>query len=359
MSRDATKSCYIESTRAEIKLKYVLLLALMIVTVIGFQNCGAYKASSMAGSGSSSSGSSTSATLQVDQALQTQSLAILNTRCASCHQTANMGGVNQILDTAHLIASGLVVVGNSSAGRLVGSIVDGTMPPGGGVSAADLQTIKSWIASMHYGSDAPSTPPPAASTPSSPLPAGKIAKADPTLHAAAIQILNVNCAGCHMGDAAQGFTDVLVLNNLVASGLVVAGDPSKGDLLGTIANGTMPQGTGARVQPADVQTLKNWISSITIVDAAGQTAMPTRPALASTFTGVFANVIQPKCVGCHGPVLQDSGKRFDSYTLVKAGIAGIQKECKANTMPQAPYPKLTTAEMNALNAWVAGGTLNN
>jgi mono/diheme cytochrome c family protein len=335
---------------------------LIIAGLSAFQNCGKFHSENltMDSSGlSSPDPGSPGMVLQADQALQTQALTVIQNKCALCHDTANNGNVTQILNVSHLIASGLVVVGDPTQGRLIGSIQDLSMPPSGtAVTATELQTVKDWVSSMHYvpaaGGAAP--PPPG---PVSPLPAGKTAQADPVLHKQAMDILNVNCAGCHQGITSGGITDILVLDGLVRTGLITAKDPTKGRLLGSIADGTMPKGNAARVSAADQAVLKTWINSVTIVDDVGQAKMPTRAALAATFTGVYANLIQPKCIGCHGPIKQDSGKRYDSYTLVKAGAGGIRSECQKGSMPRTPYPAATAAELQALQTWINNGSPNN
>lgn len=195
--------------------------------------------------------------------------------------------------------------------------------------------------------------------PVGPLPAGKTVQVDTALHNSAMQILNVNCAGCHQKITSGGLTNILDVKHLVATGMVKAGDPAQGRLIGAIVDGTMPKGRGARVSAADLQTLKNWISTLKIVDDTGQFPPPTRPALSPTFTGVFANVIQPKCVGCHGPITRFGGKRFDSYSAINASKTDIQSECQSGNMPDTPYPRLDAEELAALKSWISTGALNN
>lgn len=319
-------------------------LILLCLTLFCFQNCDSYHSEF----GLSSNGIGAGMTLQVDQNSQTQSLAILSSNCASCHDTASSGGVTQILDVYHLIGVGLIVPGDPTQGRIIGSIQAGTMPLGGSVSAADLLTLKNWILSMRLvaGGTSPVSPPPSL------LPAGKAVQADTTLHAQAMNIININCAGCHQGVASGGINNILDINQLVLTGLVTAGDPTQGRLIGAITAGTMPYGNGPPVKASDLQILKDWISSMTIVDASlNLPPMPIRVALAPTFASVFANVIQPKCVACH--------LNLNSYSSVKSGAGGILSKCQSGSMPKAPFPVLTNAEMTALQSWIQGGALNN
>lgn len=333
-------------------------IILVSLTLFFFQNCESHHSGDSALNSNSSNGLPPGMTLQVDQNLQAQSLSILSNYCGICHNAASNGGVTQILDVYHLIGVGLVVPGDPSKGRLIGSIQDGTMPKGGAVvTTNELITLKNWITSMKLVGTG-TLPGGGVVTPPA-LPAGKVVRADDVLHAEAMGVLNVNCAGCHQGVVNGGIGSILDINKLVATGLVVAGDASKGRLLGAIADGTMPKGNGARVTASDVQILKNWINSMTIQDETlYPTPMPTRPALTATFTGVFANIIQPKCVACHGPVLT---KKFslDSYSLLFSHRGDVRDKCSTGEMPETPYPAVTGQEMSALQSWINSGAPNN
>ena len=287
--------------------------------------------------------------LIADPVLQKQALEILNVKCGSCHLSSGLGGITNITDPMHLCLTGLVTPGDATKGRLILSITEGSMPQVGSVSTTELQTLKDWITSMSWaGSESP------------PLPAGKTVASDPTLRLSSLKILNVNCAGCHQTITSGGLTDVLNEDNLVSSAFIVAGDPTKGRLIGAIQDGTMPKGSGATVTAADLQILKNWVSSMTIVDADPDSPHPSpRPALNATFAGVYANIIEPKCVGCHGPNLQRDGHRYDTYNNIFSDRNKILSECNDRKMPEAPYPTLTATELSALSSWIADGAPNN
>ncbi len=335
-------------------MKQIIGIFSLVVIAIFFQNCDPYH-SDLKGLSSSSNGFHSGATLDVDQNLQNQSLAILSAKCASCHGSGTSGGVSQILNVTHLIEVQLVVPGNPTQGRLIGSIADGSMPVGTVISSTELTTLRNWISSMRWvGTPPPSNPP------SSPLPAGKVVRADSVLHGQAITILNINCAGCHQGAAEGGISNILDINRLTASGILTPGDPTKGRLIGSINDGTMPKGNGANVTSGDLAILKNWINSMTIVNEnPSLPPLPARAALMPTFAGINAHVIQPKCLGCHGPVLAKDNLNLSTYNAVKSQASKILSECKSDKMPIAPYPFLTTDELSALQAWIDSGALNN
>lgn len=328
------------------------LIALATFVVVSFQNCDAYHGGTAL---NQSSSSLDGFTLEVDQALQAQSLSILSNRCAACHDQVSSGNVTHILDVNHLITSGLVTPGDPNAGRIIGSIAAGTMPPGGGVSAADLQTIKNWVASMRLVGNVPAPSP----TPN-PLPAGKTVQVNPTLHTQAMNILNTNCAGCHFaGQASGGISNILDVNYLVSNSLVVVGDSTLGRLTGSVVDGSMPDGTGARVSAADLQTLRSWINSLTVVDDVGQAKPTMRAGLSPTFTGVFANIIQPKCIACHGPIRRDANLNLSTYQVVFNNRNNILQQCQSGGMPDPPYPRIVGDELTALQTWIQSGAPNN
>lgn len=325
------------------------------ILIVAFQNCG----KPLHGTGTTASNISQNAdlppgvSLTADPALQAQALQILESKCASCHQTGASGGVTQILNVNHLVGSGLVVAGDPTKGALVDSIQSGRMPLNGSITAGEIQTIRDWISSMVLTGTV--TPSPTAS----PLPAGKTVGVDSALHTQAMQILNTNCAGCHQGINSGGINDILNVETLVRTGLVTAGNGNVGRLVGAIVDGSMPKGTGARVTNADLTTLRAWIAAMQVVDDTGQAKPLTRPVIGNSFTAMYANVIQPKCVGCHGPNRSYGGKRYDSYTSIRASSGDILSECQSNGMPRSPYPSLTTDELNALRGWINAGRLNN
>lgn len=253
---------------------------------------------------------------------------------------------------SYLLSTSLIVPGNPGEGRLTNSIREGSMPRSGSpVTPAELSTLENWIASIVVTGEITS--------PSDPLPTGKTVNVDPTLHTQALRVLNINCAGCHQNTTNGGIGQILNVNFLVKNRHIVPGSPNEGRLIGAIEDNSMPLGRGARVTPADLLTLKNWINSMQVVDDVGQPPLPTRVALSPTFVSINANIIQPLCVGCHGPVRAADGRRFDSYDLISRNANTILSVCNSREMPEAPYPALNATELSTLRSWIQNGTPNN
>lgn len=275
----------------------VLCLLAAAIMIASFQNCSSdFQVLDPVGLASSSGASAS--TIQSDPVLKTQAMAILQTKCSSCHQTAAMGNVTQILDVNHLVSSGLLVPGDPTQGRLVLSIQGGTMPPAPqSVTSTELTTIKNWILTVKVVGPAPPA------TGAGPvIPAGMTVAADATLKTQAMRVLQVNCAGCHQADAAGGITNIMDVDHIVSTGLVVMKDPAQGRLMGSIGAGTMPaSGSRLVLSGADRQTLTSWINSMSLVPVgtAGTGTLPL-PTLSPTFQSISANILIPKCISCHG-----------------------------------------------------------
>ena len=324
------------------------------ILLFAFQNCSAVHEGDLGLS--STSGLPAGYTLEMDPVLKSQALAILSAKCANCHDNAASPGVRFILNIEGLVGAGLIVPGNPNQGRIIGSIAAGTMPTSGqAVTTTELTILKNWISSMTLTGTGPLPPPPPDL-----LPAGKTVRADTLLQAQAMTILNINCAGCHQGAVTNTFTSILNANNLVATGLVTVGAPASGRLIGAIVDRTMPKGSGARVTATDLQVLKNWITSMEIVDEDhGIPPVPPRPPLAATFSSIDANILQPKCYACHGAIKADADKRYDSYAAVAGDANDILDKAVSGEMPEAPYLMLTAEEIAAFTQWVNSGKPNN
>ncbi len=340
----------------------VAIFFALFLMVLGFQNCsGKFQVKS----GLDSQGFS----VEQDLNLQQQSISILDAKCATCHDAATQGGVTGILNVEHLISSGLITPGNPNAGRLVGSIEDNSMPTTGlpRVTPGELSVLKSWISSIKVAGPAP-TPAP---TPVPPpmIPPGMKVGSNAALQTQAMGILQYQCAGCHQANSNAGSIDkIMEPNSLVSLGLVTMGDATKGRMIGSIVAKTMPKaGSYMATTPAELQVLRDWVNSMSFVPmVTGEPPFKPLPDLAPTYGSIYANILLPKCVMCHGPARADKGIRYDTHTAtlrtVSAGNANgsrMYTECRDRLMPELPFKALNAAELTAIQTWIAGGAANN
>lgn len=340
----------------------IAIFAALFLMVLGFQNCsGKFEVKS----GLASQGF----TVEQDLNLQQQSISVLDAKCAACHDAATQGGVTGILNVDHLIASGLITPGNPSAGRLIGSIEDNSMPTTGlaRVTPGELSILKGWISSIKVVGPQPTpspTPPPPPM-----IPPGMKVGANGALQTQAMGILQFQCAGCHQANSNAGsINKIMDPNSLVSLGLVTMGDSTKGRLIGSIVGKTMPKaGSYMATTPVELQVLRDWINSMSFVPlATGEQPFKPLPDLGPTYNSIYANILLPKCVMCHGPARADKGIRYDTYALtmrtVSAGNANgsrMYTECRDRLMPEVPFQALNATELSALQTWIAGGAANN
>jgi mono/diheme cytochrome c family protein len=279
----------------------------------------------------------------IDPALNQKAITIL-ARCLGCH--AEVGSVDR------LVASGWIVPGNSQASSLMVRTKDGTMPPGAPLAASDLTTLESWIRTG-LAVDAGAPPPPGTSAP-----AGSSAIAQ-----RAFTILRTYCASCHgPGSAGDGGIDyVLDFERLIATNQAIPGNASGSPIYQDIATGTMPP--AARLSASDTQALYDWIQSD--LKAGTPQPAPSLIPLDKTFTSISANILVPKCTGCHGAINPKDGISYASYSATLRTLrigspseSRLYQSCAQGEMPPGPN-RLSTAELRAISEWIADGALEN
>lgn len=88
---------------------------------------------------------------------------------------------------------------------------------------------------------------------------------------------------------------------------------------------------------------------------AGSNSPQPGPAPAPTldFATVNTNVIEPKCVRCHGGSAIYGGVNLASYSGVKAHLNSIRSEVVSGGMPQGD--SLTKDQYNQLISWIDAG----
>ena len=231
--------------------------SVLLITV--FMNCGpSFKMTSKTGSFSSSSSSSADSS-----ALATQAKAVLQNKCASCHTGTGSGGLSNIMDEANLKSGGWIVPGNPNNSPLLRRVYDGSMPPGQPLSNNEQTALFNWVQAMGGstggtggigqpgGPVAGGTPTP---TPTPPMGGGGGAVIDPTFTNVNNTILIPRCVGCH-GNAGG----VSYANYTVTLRTVNVNNPAASRLYASVANGSMPRGSGA-LSAAERKLILDWIT---------------------------------------------------------------------------------------------------
>ena len=82
----------------------------------------------------------------VDPTIQAHAMSLLSTKCGSCHTgSSSYGGFNCVNDVKAMVAQGFIRPGDAAHSPVYTTMNNGTMPPGGGIPATDIQSIKNWI----------------------------------------------------------------------------------------------------------------------------------------------------------------------------------------------------------------------
>ena len=220
------------------------LLMISGILMLAFQNC----SSSGFDSTKIYNGDGSGLVYYSDSGLQQQSMAILQTSCASCHGGGvSLGGLGQVTDVSHLITYKYILPGNGSGSLLVQMMDNGTMPPSGALSASNRDTVRAWINSFTVvGEEPPSDP-------------GMI-PLRATFTSINTHILN-RCVACHSPTGVRPQEDFSSFASVMASGQVVPGSSATSALYQSTLDYSMPKDPYAKLSYAELAVLKTWIDS--------------------------------------------------------------------------------------------------
>lgn len=189
---------------------------------------------------------------------------------------------------------------------------------------------------------------------------------DMSLAAAApgLAVLKANCVSCHSATSdLGGVGDILDLNQLVYKRLLIPGEPDLSPIVSSIQEAAMPP--GQPMSTADLDTLKEWVTTLNQDQLTGGTVPGGAAALTPTFQSVFTKIIQPKCMGCHDGT--PSALMLTTYNQVRAqvvpGNPGTSDLYLSITRTTDRMPRggaaLSAEELKAVSDWIVAGAMNN
>jgi uncharacterized membrane protein len=196
----------------------------------------------------------------MDPAKQASALAIISNNCSGCHgETSGSAGIYGLTNVSHLISAGLLVPGNADSSRLYQVIAQGIMPPGGPLSAADQETIRSWIAGTGSSGaggggagGSPGQPSPSPTPTPTPTPPTPVA----TFTYIRANILN-KCVGCHNASSATaGYAFDTYTGTKRAVNLTT---PNRSLLYTITQQGTMPPRPAVALTSDQTNLILSWI----------------------------------------------------------------------------------------------------
>lgn len=174
------------------------------------------------------------------------------------------------------------------------------------------------------------------------------AGAGSTLNAEAQKLLAAKCASCHGSSAQGGFGSVGDITDMISEGRLVPGSPEQSRIFIRSAANQMPP--GKPLTDREKSLMASWILNLYIDSN-------------SAFGKVFNGILQPKCLGCHGPAKASGGVSFETYADTQKTLSPgkpefslIYQVVTSGRMPKGKAP-LSQAELQQLSAWITAGAL--
>lgn len=184
----------------------------------------------------------------------------------------------------------------------------------------------------------------------------------------AMGLLRTKCAACHSPENPQGhFESVEDLEAMLFYRYIVPGEASISPLYEVISRGEMPPNPADRLNSEQVKIVFEWINSGLKEDGEGG-GVPLDPAagvLMPTYSSIQANVLRPKCSGCHNATRQDGGVNLSTYTAVMNTVtpgnpatSSLFTTTQSGDMPRRGT-RLTAAQLGAIRDWITQNAQNN
>ena len=190
-----------------------------------------------------------------------------------------------------------------------------------------------------------------------------------TLH----PVLTQNCGSCHGASQfpMHSVADSLEAHNTITQNrLVDFANIESSRLVAKIRGGH--QNFPGTVADEIAQGIQAWMDLL--LEASAGTGVEDLPVdipeaipLAATFKSIHANILLPKCTGCHNPSGAYPSIDYTDYenTLATGELtpgapnaSDMLEACIDGEMPQGA-PPLSNEELAALEQWIAEGALNN
>ena len=181
-------------------------------------------------------------------------------------------------------------------------------------------------------------------------------------------LITQNCQGCHGASQVPRFavSDSQVSHDtLINNGLVKLEDPASSRIVQKIAgvHNNFP------VSLADdlLAAIESWADQLVAQNPGGTLPLPAPPALAATYSSIYALIIAPKCLACHNPNGIRPGQDFTDYQSLLASQtitpgdaqdSDFYTECEDGEMPQNA-PMLSNLELEAIANWIDDGAMEN
>lgn len=177
----------------------------------------------------------------------------------------------------------------------------------------------------------------------------------------ALTILATKCSSCHDSTIKAGGVDVLNLDEMLATGVVVPNEPLLSQLFTRVQSGQMPPNKPLSI--AEIQTISDWIQlGFTIAPVIRTLPPDTAIPLGPTFASINANILSKRCLGCHNVGNPSGGVSFSTYASAMNTVQRtlpLQSTMYTSVAVRMTMPKsgggLNAAETKAIFDWITSG----
>ncbi|MFZ3231314.1 MAG: c-type cytochrome domain-containing protein [Pseudobdellovibrio sp.] len=189
--------------------------------------------------------------------------------------------------------------------------------------------------------------------------------ASDALEQKALTVLVTRCSSCHSADLKTAGIDVMNINEMLALGVIVPGEPSLSLVFTQIQGGQMPPSKA--LNQTEIQAVYSWIAD-GLKPGTPVGPLPPVPVdvLEAKYASIYKFILAPKCLGCHG-ANSGNGVSFSTYA---ATMNTVQKTLPMSsalytsvatrkTMPRGAAGSITASESKTISDWITAGALNN
>jgi cytochrome c553 len=181
-----------------------------------------------------------------------------------------------------------------------------------------------------------------------------------------LPIFQSNCAqsGCHDDVTAEEGLRLNSYANIMATGEIEPGDPTKGDIVKKISESNtaeiMPPPPKAALTSTQIDLIKRWIAQ----GAKNNKCTPECDTNDYKYSTAISSLLSTSCIGCHGATSPSGAVYLNNYDSVKAyalngRLPGAVKHLTGySAMPQGGA-KLSDCKIRTLEKWIAEGCPNN
>ena len=186
---------------------------------------------------------------------------------------------------------------------------------------------------------------------------------EPDIGQISMKILETRCQNCHHSGRGSvgGFIGIEDYQGLIDQNQIIPGDALASPIYQSLvaANGMQLMPIGGALPDSEIEQIKNWIDS----GAPAPKSEEVIP-LDATYFSIKANILDPKCVGCHNVQTPQGGVDLSNYSQVSNFVdtddpdeSEIYLSALDGSMPPEPQHPLSNEELTVILQWISNGAV--